>query len=201
MSIEVKLAEAAALVGRHERIVRWHILTRKDLRARKLGRTWLIDTDDLEQVAGWKVDHARLAELQMAELVKTRLHLLEARDRPASEALTGSYGGFPDRDVQSYQPTAYRPPERSYAAPFVPVGVPAGARRMIEITRLHGISHATAKRSIEAGIVAGFTRPQPNRPGYVEYWFLPEQIGPALRVWQSRGIEMHDCPDCPHDHD
>src|SRR5258706_5381404 len=120
MSIEVKLAEAAALVGRHERIVRWHILTRKDLRARKEGRTWLIDTDDLERVPGWKVDRGRLAELQMAErssseqlltrlqvleselrLVKTRLHLLEARDRPASEALTGSYGGFPDREVQS----------------------------------------------------------------------------------------------------
>jgi hypothetical protein len=70
---------------------------------------------------------------------------------------------------------------------------------MIEVTRLHGIAHATAKRSIQAGIVAVFTRPQPNRPGYVEYWFLPEQVGPALRVWQSRGIEMHTYPDCPHD--
>jgi chromosome partitioning protein len=72
---------------------------------------------------------------------------------------------------------------------------------MSEITDAHGISHATAKRSIEAGIVAAFTPPQPNRLGYVEYWFLPEQVGPALRVWQSRGIEMHDCPECPHDHD
>jgi len=70
---------------------------------------------------------------------------------------------------------------------------------MKEITDAHGISHATAKRSIQAGIVAAFTRPQPGRPGYVEYWFLPEQIGPALRVWQSRGIEMHDCPERPHD--
>jgi hypothetical protein len=70
---------------------------------------------------------------------------------------------------------------------------------MKEITDAHGISHATAKRSIQAGIVAAFTRPQPGRPGYVEYWFLPEQIGPALRVWQSRGIEMHDCSECPHD--
>src|SRR5260370_27118726 len=101
MGIEVKLAEAAALVGRHERIVRWHILTRTDLRARKVGRTWLIDTDDLERVPGWKVDRGRLAELQMADshtseqllvrlqaletelrLVKNRLHLLEAENRP-----------------------------------------------------------------------------------------------------------------------
>jgi hypothetical protein len=81
------------------------------------------------------------------------------------------------------------------------MGIPAGARRMIEIMRLHGIAHATAKRSIQAGIVAAFTRPQPGRPGYVEYWFAPGQIGPALRVWQSRGIEMHTCPECPHDHD
>lgn len=218
MGIEVKLAEAAALVGRHERIVRWHILTRKDLRARKAERTWLIDTDDLDRVAGWKVDRSRLAELQMADShtseqllvrlqaletelrsIKTRLHLLEARDRPASDGLTGSLGAYSDHDAESYRPTAYRPPEPRYAAPFVPVGVPAGARRMKEITDAHGISHATAKRSIQAGIVAAFTRPQPGRPGYVEYWLMPEQVGPALRVWESRGIEMHDCPDCPHD--
>jgi hypothetical protein len=79
------------------------------------------------------------------------------------------------------------------------VGVPAGARRMIEITRLHRVAHATAKRTIEASIVAAFTRPQPGREAHTEYWFLPEQIGLPLRVWQSRGIEMHTCPDCPHD--
>ena len=72
--------------------------------------------------------------------------------------------------------------ETSHVKPYVPVGVPAGASRMIEFTRLHGIAHATAKRSIKADIVSAFTRPQPGREGYTEYWLTREQIGPALRV-------------------
>jgi helix-turn-helix protein len=217
MGLLVTAEEAGQLVDRHERIVRGHI-KRGDLPATKEGNRWRVDTDDLEKVPGWKVDRGRLAELQMhdsrsseqlltrlqvleSELrsINNRLHLLEARDRPATDALRGDSGSLGRLDVESLSSYPRRSPEPGYAAPYVPVGVPAGARRMIEVTRLHGISHATAKRSIEAGVVAGFTRPQPNRPGYVEYWFLPEQIGPALRVWQSRGIEMHTCPDCPHD--
>jgi hypothetical protein len=219
MGLLVTAEEAGQLVDRHERIVRLHI-KRGDLPATKEGNRWRVDVDDLEKVPGWKVDRGRLAEMQMhdsrsseqlltrlqvleSELrnINNRLHLLEARDRPLSDAPTGSPGGFTDQEVESYRPVAYRPPEPRSVAPYVPVGVPAGARRMKEITDMHGISHATAKRSIQAGIVAAFTRPQPGRPGYVEYWFAPGQVGPALRVWRSRGIEMRDCPDCPHDHD
>ena len=145
------------------------------------------------------VSSVAVADFLVLRLIKTRLHLLEARERPPSDGLTASPGAYSDYDAESYRPAAYRPPEPRSVAPFVPTGVPAGARRMKEITDMHAISHATAKRSIQAGIVAAFTRPQPGRPGYVEYWFLPEQIGPALRVWESRGIAMRECPDCPHD--
>jgi hypothetical protein len=63
MAIEVSAAQAAFLVRRHERIVRGRIAD-GSLSARKEGNRWLIDVDNLDAVRGWKVDRARLAELQ-----------------------------------------------------------------------------------------------------------------------------------------
>jgi hypothetical protein len=85
--MRVKLSEAAWLVHRHERIVRWHILPpptgRGDLPARKVDSVWQIDTDDLERVPGWHVDPQRLQQLvqrdaQTAEQLSAKVARLEA---------------------------------------------------------------------------------------------------------------------------
>src|SRR5690349_15257086 len=118
MGLLATAQQAGWLLDRHERIVRGRI-KRGDLPATKEGNRWRVDTDDLERVPGRKIDHSRLAELQMADSrtserllarlqvletelrrVKNRLHLLEARDRPGSDALRGSLGGFTDLEVE-----------------------------------------------------------------------------------------------------
>ena len=69
MGILVNAKQAAQLVNRDERIVRWHLRTKRDLPAEKVGHAWLIDTDDLERVPGWHVDRKRLARLAAQPLV------------------------------------------------------------------------------------------------------------------------------------
>lgn len=68
MGILVSASEAAALVGRHERQVRWHITEKRDLPARRGDRgQWRINTDDLTRVPGWMVDRELLAKLEGRE--------------------------------------------------------------------------------------------------------------------------------------
>ena len=69
MGILVNAKQAAQLVKRDERIVRWHIVAKRDLPAEKVGHAWMIDTDDLERVPGWHVDRKRLARLAAQPLV------------------------------------------------------------------------------------------------------------------------------------
>lgn len=66
MGLRVTAAQAAWLVDRHERMVRWHI-ERGDLAAVKEGRSWRIDVDALEGIPGWRVNRERLAELQATD--------------------------------------------------------------------------------------------------------------------------------------
>jgi hypothetical protein len=67
MGLRVTAAQAAWLTGHGERMVRWHIQTRKDLPAVKDGRSWAIDVDALEAIPGWRVNRERLAELETAD--------------------------------------------------------------------------------------------------------------------------------------
>lgn len=113
MGIHVKLPEAAQLVGRHERIVRWHLGRGDFPGAVKQGRAWRIDIDDLERIPGWTVDRGRLAELEAQEgrtpggilarlasiereldAMKTRLRLVESQVRQgrAADALPDALG-------------------------------------------------------------------------------------------------------------
>lgn len=64
MGVQVSAAEAATLVGRHERIVRGRIYAGDLPSARKGSHGWLIDTDDLARINGWTVDRDRLALLE-----------------------------------------------------------------------------------------------------------------------------------------
>lgn len=66
MGLRVTAAQAAWLVDRHERMVRWHI-ARGDLAAVKEGRAWRIDVDTLAGIPGWRVNRERLAELETAD--------------------------------------------------------------------------------------------------------------------------------------
>lgn len=65
MGILVSAAEAGALVGRHERIVRGKIKAGRLPRAHKGERgAWRVDTDDLAAIPGWRVDPVKLAALE-----------------------------------------------------------------------------------------------------------------------------------------
>jgi len=66
MGLRVTAAQAAWLVDRHERMIRWHI-ERGDLAAVKEGRAWRTDVDALAGIPGWRVNRERLAELQAAD--------------------------------------------------------------------------------------------------------------------------------------
>lgn len=109
MGILVSAAEAGALVGRHERIVRWHIGHKdtksgawiSDLPARKVAGKWAINTDDLSRVPDWTVDRERLAKLELrqsrthsglvarVEALEQRMRGLEAHIRALETAITG----------------------------------------------------------------------------------------------------------------
>lgn len=67
MGLRVTAAQAAWLVDRQERQVRWRIKERKDLPAIKDGKSWAIDVDDLARIPGWRINRERLAELQAAD--------------------------------------------------------------------------------------------------------------------------------------
>lgn len=186
----VNAATAARLAGVSERTMREWLKAGK-IAGEKIQRPghpaeWQIDTEQ-DLLAGQPPQEhelaARVLQLEQAFARLTRL----------VEALTGTRTPLPAPAPAVGLLSA------SGGHSDAPPGVPAGARRMKEITDLHQISHATAKRSIQQGIVAAFTRPQPGRPGYLEYWLLPSQIAPALRIWQDRGIAFTPCPDCPHE--
>lgn len=88
MSVKLNAAQAALLVGHHERMVRWHV-KRGSLPAKKAPTgVWEIDIRDLERVPGWRVDPARLT-------------LLRGRDGAgASSGLVERLDAI-ERDVQS----------------------------------------------------------------------------------------------------
>lgn len=109
MGILVSAAEAGALVGRHERIVRWHIGHKdsktgawvSDLPARKVAGKWQVNTDDLARVPDWTVDRERLARLELrqtrshsglvarVEALEARLRGLETHIRAMETAIAG----------------------------------------------------------------------------------------------------------------
>lgn len=86
MGLRVTAAQAAALVDRHERIIRWHI-RRGTLPAVKEGRAWAIDVSDLEAVPGWRINRDRLGDL-------------EARDARSAATLAARVATL-ERDVQA----------------------------------------------------------------------------------------------------
>ena len=111
MGILVSAAQAARLVDRHERIVRWHRERGDFPNARKGPRgAWLIDTDDLASIAGWTIDREELAKLELrqrrghsglvarVEALEARMRSLEARLAAQSVATFASAATSPHRD-------------------------------------------------------------------------------------------------------
>jgi hypothetical protein len=64
--VKISAVQAAQLVGRNERRIRDWIATQR-LPAVKVGQTWQIDIDDLEQLPGVVIDREQLALLQRQE--------------------------------------------------------------------------------------------------------------------------------------
>jgi hypothetical protein len=151
MGIRVTAAQAAALVGRHERIIRWHI-GRGDLPAQKQGNAWRIDTDDLARIPGWHVDAARLADVQAHDErtatalsariealerqvrdLTTRLRALEMAKTGATSAYApvarseGQEGGLPASPSSDTSVTPYRAPFRYGGDTGASYGVSSGA--------------------------------------------------------------------------
>lgn len=131
MGFRVSAAQAAWLVGHGERMVRWHIQTRKDLPAVKAGRSWAIDVDALEAIPGWRVNRERLAELQAADaqtaasmaarITELERSVRELRGRLARlEAQSGA-----SASVASESPHASAPDDRQAASAYGgAIGIP-----------------------------------------------------------------------------
>ncbi|HET9109934.1 MAG TPA: hypothetical protein VFN78_03820 [Ktedonobacterales bacterium] len=86
MGIFVTATDAAKLIHRSERMVRWHISEKRDLPAKKRDHAWLINTDDLARVPGWRVDREALARLELKQSrsyggLVARVEAMEARAR------------------------------------------------------------------------------------------------------------------------
>lgn len=166
--MQVTAAEAAYLVDRHERIVRWH-LSRGDIPgAVKDGNTWRIEPSALEQVAGWKVDPRRLAELserdaKTAASMAARIEALEARVRALEaqiralqsnqsanspyNASRGDSDGLAGLDSLGHRPAAYTPSAepvtRSYALRYTAPSSPGTFATRADAARWlmrHGIN-------------------------------------------------------------
>lgn len=87
MSAQVSVAEAAQLVGRHERIIRGRIKRGDFPSAHKDARgAWRLDADDLERIVTWRIDRERLATLESGQRrtpggLVARVELLERQLR------------------------------------------------------------------------------------------------------------------------
>lgn len=136
MGLRVTAAQAAFLVDRHERIIRWHLQRGDFPSAVKEGNTWRIDTSELERIAGWRVDPRRLAELQAEEAqtaasmaarleaMEARIRALEARLRAVesgNSAVTRSEGQESLSGREDVSPNSYhtpRPPVEPLSASY-----------------------------------------------------------------------------------
>lgn len=201
MGLKVTAAEAAQLVGRSERIVRQHIVERRDLAAVKSeggrGRAWQIDVEDLGAIPGWHVDRTRLATLQERDArsveslasrvaaLEARVRVLEARQRAGEYAAVSQT--IPAPETSESHPTA------------IPVqqGVTAGSVRLATFAGAHGVSVQTAQAQRRQGVISALSRPSPTRKDQ-EHWLTPEQQRAAVAEWERRGQLTKRCEHCPH---
>lgn len=155
MGIRVTAAQAAQLVGRHERIIRWHI-KRGDLPALKQGNAWHIDTDELARIPGWHVDAMRLADVQAAdartatalaarvEALERQVRDLTTRLRALENARSGAYAPIAHSEPNLTSLPLDTPPDtfsRPYRAPVSPLLRSGGVRRTGDFA-----NHAEAAR-------------------------------------------------------
>lgn len=137
MGLKVTAAQAAQLVGHHERLIRWHI-ARGTLAAVKDGRrAWAIDVSDLEAVPGWRVNRDRLADLEASDArsaatlaarvatlerdvqaLRARLRMLEAGGTGTLAPVARGEGQEGLSSLAGVSSSAYRPSGEPVARPY-----------------------------------------------------------------------------------
>lgn len=220
MGVKVTAAQAAALVSRHERIVRGHV-KRGDLPAIKEGSSWRIDVDDLAHVPGWRVDPVRLADVQArdartASSLAVRVEQLEKQLADAMRRIRA----LELRTVSPYAPVArlegagvgsdFASPVARVEPSRPPVG-PLGATRtsgergipLVTFAKSHGVSPGTAANQRGAGAIHVVSVADPTRSdSHEKHLVTPDLRRGNLEEWHARSQLTKECadPTCPcHD--
>lgn len=204
----VTTAQAAALVGRHERNVRRRIAL-GELPAQKDGAAgFRIDSDDLAAIPGWRVDRALLARIAADEratpsVLAARLGEVEhelADLRLRVRAIEGRpLIGAPSTPDAPQRPTA---PATMYA-PVEPLRPSYGAYIATDGARVllgpfadrHGVPATTAKsQALSQHAYPITSAPRPNRPGQREHYLADtDQQRAALAYWRAGAPGYHEC--------
>lgn len=219
--MELTVSQAAYLVRRNERAVRWHIgkghltpTAGDDGHAR-------LDLDAVASVRGWRVDPARLAELhaeerQTTQAMDERLRDLERRVLTLERIVTrlggsGALGGTqtpidtpkpPDGAVSApdsvSRGTAYPAPMRR----FVPMKRPSSSMPVdlvgaATFATTHNVPESTMKKGILAGRLPAVTGSWKHDRTFIRYALDGDGRHVFFALWGDR----HDfirCADCPH---
>lgn len=217
----VSAAQAAWLVRKNERAVRWRIAQGALPATHGDDGHMRVALDDLERIPGWRVDPARLDELtrrdpDVAATLEERIATLEARIRALEQANArvappqGRQVALPALDVSSHYPLAANGPDEPVSAPSVfprlraPVQTVALSSELPDgwvpwraFATTHDIAAQTVKNAIDDGRL-------PVRRGrwkvgrvYVEGALDAQGQATFFRLWGGRTDFMR-CSDCPH---
>jgi excisionase family DNA binding protein len=214
--VKISAVQAAQLVGRNERRIRDWIATRR-LPAIKVGQSWQIDIEDLEQLPGITIDRARLEllwsretdtpsvlrqrvrDLEEAVLsLRSEVAQLETRLQAVEGQLAQKTGVLFEHPHTEPIPFDLRmsPAYENYgdgqeAEP------PPGSVRVKQFALIHKVHAAMLTYQIETGKIEDTALHMGS--GRKAHWLTPEQQRAAIAFWRRNGTHFVPCPLCPHE--
>jgi hypothetical protein len=214
--VKISAVQAAQLVGRNERRVRDWIATRR-LPAIKIGQSWQIDIDDLEQLPGITIDRARLEMLRSSET--NTLPELRQRVRELEEAVLSLRSEMAQlimrlQDVEDQHAQRTNSPFEHLHAESIPFDLrlpvparenltdgqeaepPPGSIRVKQFALIHKVHAAMLTYQIETGKIEDTALHMGS--GRKAHWLTPEQQRATIAFWRRNGTHFVPCPVCPH---
>jgi len=215
--VKISAVQAAQLVGRNERRIRDWIATRR-LPAIKVGQSWQIDIEDLEQLPGITIDRARLELLWSREAdtpsaLRQRVRDLEeavlslrsevAQLKTRLQAVEGLYaqrtGVLFEHPHTEPIPFDLRLPPSSYEnyGDGQEAEPPSGSVRVKQFALIHKVHAAMLTYQIETGKIEDLALHMGS--GRKAHWLTPVQQRTAIAFWRRNGTHFVPCPLCPHE--
>jgi hypothetical protein len=222
--VKISAVQAAQLIGRNERRIRDWIATRR-LPAVKVGQSWQIDIDDLEQLPGVVIDREQMALLldqatatphgllnrvdyleNMVQHLQTEVAVLKARmnDIESQHARRVSNAEHVLEILHAEHATPldihkYAVPHLenlSEAAPGLEIEPPPGSVRVKQFALMHKVHAAVLAYQIETGKIEDTALSMAN--GRKAHWLTQEQQQTTIAFWRRNGTHFIPCPACPH---